>query len=109
MRRGATWVMTGGARGITARCALELGRRFRLQLHLIGSSPYPETDPSWHNLSKKGLKSLKTSVILRAKESGEPITKAWQRVEKAWKSTNLCGPLTPRECGRILLLRRVRS
>ncbi len=25
IRRGATWIATGGARGITARCALELG------------------------------------------------------------------------------------
>src|SRR6185436_9800713 len=45
IRRGSTWVLTGGARGITAECALELGRRFGLNLHLIGSSPRPNVNP----------------------------------------------------------------
>ncbi len=36
IRPGSTWVITGGARGITAACALEFGRRFGLKLHVIG-------------------------------------------------------------------------
>ncbi|MFI4876048.1 MAG: hypothetical protein ACIALR_11940, partial [Blastopirellula sp. JB062] len=39
------WVVTGGARGITAACALELGKRYGLKLHLIGSSALPQIDP----------------------------------------------------------------
>ena len=83
IRRGGVWVVTGGARGITARCALELGRRFGLRLHLIGTSPLPQVDPSWQGLSAEGINNLKAKVILKAKESGEPIAKAWERVEKA--------------------------
>jgi acyl transferase domain-containing protein/NAD(P)-dependent dehydrogenase (short-subunit alcohol dehydrogenase family) len=83
IRRGGAWVVTGGARGITARCALELGRRFDLHLHLMGTSPLPRIDPSWANLTDEGLTKLKSSVILQAKQSGEPIAKAWSQVEKA--------------------------
>ena len=60
LRPGGTWVVTGGARGITAECALELGRRFGLKLHLIGTSPLREIDPSWRNLSAEGMKSLES-------------------------------------------------
>jgi acyl transferase domain-containing protein len=83
IRPGAAWVITGGARGITARCALELGRRFGLSLHLIGTSPQPKPDPSWQNLSPEAINDLKAKVILQAKQSGEPIAKAWEKVEKA--------------------------
>ena len=83
IRRGAVWVATGGARGITAACALELGRRFGLRLHLIGTSPLPEIDPSWRNLTEDGLKALKASVILQSRQSRESPTEAWERVEKA--------------------------
>ena len=36
---GSVWVVSGGARGITALAALELGRRFDLDLHLLGRTP----------------------------------------------------------------------
>jgi len=83
IRPGGVWVATGGARGITAVCALELGRRFGLHLHLIGTSPMPEIDPSWRNLTEEGLKALKTSVILQARQTQQSPTEAWERVEKA--------------------------
>jgi malonyl CoA-acyl carrier protein transacylase/NADP-dependent 3-hydroxy acid dehydrogenase YdfG len=34
-------LITGGARGITARIAIELGRRYRCRLHLVGRSAAP--------------------------------------------------------------------
>ncbi len=37
-------LVTGGARGITAKIALELGRRYRCRLELVGRSPMPEGD-----------------------------------------------------------------
>jgi len=83
VRPGSTWVVTGGARGITAACALELGRRFQLKLHLIGTSPLPEIDPSWRNLSEDGLKALKSSTILQARQARQSPTEAWAKVEKA--------------------------
>ncbi|MCR4413719.1 MAG: C45 family autoproteolytic acyltransferase/hydrolase, partial [Thermoguttaceae bacterium] len=56
IRRGGTWVITGGARGITAVVARELGTRFGLKLHLIGSSPPPAIDPAWRDLSPADLR-----------------------------------------------------
>lgn len=46
VRPGGTWVLTGGARGITAECGLELATRFGLKLHLIGTTPTQNIDPS---------------------------------------------------------------
>ncbi len=41
--RGGCWVVSGGARGITAEAALDLARRYDLRLHLIGTTPAPAT------------------------------------------------------------------
>jgi acyl transferase domain-containing protein/NAD(P)-dependent dehydrogenase (short-subunit alcohol dehydrogenase family) len=40
-------VISGGARGITAACALELARRTRPTLVLLGRSPEPTAEPEW--------------------------------------------------------------
>jgi NAD(P)-dependent dehydrogenase (short-subunit alcohol dehydrogenase family)/acyl carrier protein len=82
IRPGATWVVTGGARGITAACALELGRRYGLKLHLLGTTPLPTIDPTWRNLSDEGLQQLKTATILAARKAGQPAPAAWERVQK---------------------------
>jgi acyl transferase domain-containing protein/NAD(P)H-dependent flavin oxidoreductase YrpB (nitropropane dioxygenase family)/NADP-dependent 3-hydroxy acid dehydrogenase YdfG len=37
-------LLTGGARGITARLSLELARRYGCKLELVGRSPLPEAD-----------------------------------------------------------------
>ncbi|HEV7556020.1 MAG TPA: acyltransferase domain-containing protein, partial [Kofleriaceae bacterium] len=37
----AVVMVTGGARGITALAAIELARRFRCRIELVGRSPYP--------------------------------------------------------------------
>ncbi len=82
LRPGGTWVVTGGARGITAECALELGRHFGLKLHLIGTSPLREIDPSWRNLSAEGMKSLKATVMREARAAGQNMEAAWNRVQR---------------------------
>ncbi len=40
-------VISGGARGITAVCALELARRAQPTLVLLGRSPVPAAEPEW--------------------------------------------------------------
>ncbi|MEE2828312.1 MAG: SDR family NAD(P)-dependent oxidoreductase, partial [Myxococcota bacterium] len=40
-------VITGGARGVTAHCAMELARATGLSLLLLGRSPLPEDEPGW--------------------------------------------------------------
>jgi acyl transferase domain-containing protein/NAD(P)-dependent dehydrogenase (short-subunit alcohol dehydrogenase family) len=78
-----TWVVTGGARGITAQCALELGRRFGLRLHLIGSSPLPNVPEAWRGLDEQGMRALKSQVMLEAQKAGQRPAEAWESVAKA--------------------------
>ncbi len=82
VRHGSTWVVTGGARGITAATAMELGRRFGLKLHLLGTTPLAEIDPAWRDLTAEGLQKLKASVMIAARKAGKPTAQAWQRMEK---------------------------
>jgi acyl transferase domain-containing protein/acyl carrier protein/NAD(P)-dependent dehydrogenase (short-subunit alcohol dehydrogenase family) len=82
IRSGGTWVVTGGARGITAACALELGRRFGLKLHLVGVTSLPQIDPAWRGLDDAGLQKLKASVMIDARKAGKPAAQAWDRLQK---------------------------
>src|SRR5690606_12228466 len=82
IRRGATWVVTGGARGITAACALELAKRYGLKLHLIGSTPLPEIDPQWHTLSAEQMNERKRDIMIAARQAGQPAAAAWEAMER---------------------------
>ncbi len=44
---GETVIVSGGARGITAACAVELARRVRPALVLLGRTPEPGPEPLW--------------------------------------------------------------
>jgi NAD(P)-dependent dehydrogenase (short-subunit alcohol dehydrogenase family) len=81
--RGGTWVVTGGARGITGFVARELGRRFGLELHLIGTTPPPQTDAVWRNLSADSLRDLKMTITKEARRTGRDPLAAWRQVERA--------------------------
>ncbi len=81
IRPGGNWVFTGGASGITAQCALELGRRFKLKLHLIGRSQLPTIPAAWRDLADDELKVLRTSIMREARQSGRNMDEAWSRVE----------------------------
>jgi acyl transferase domain-containing protein len=43
---GDAVIVTGGARGVTAACALALAREFKPRLVLVGRSPLPEDEPA---------------------------------------------------------------
>ncbi len=79
---GGNWVITGGARGISAACATELARRFQLKLNLIGSSPLPHIDPAWREFSDEQIHDLKSIIMTQARESGQKPNVVWERVEK---------------------------
>ena len=83
IRPGGTWVLTGGARGITAECGLELGRRFGLRLHLVGTSVAEPIDPTWRDLDEKQTVELRSRVIIEARKNGQRPNDAWARVAKA--------------------------
>lgn len=77
------WVITGGARGITAVVAREIGRRLGAKLHLVGSTVQPEIPDAWHALTPAELKELRASVMKEALANGEKPVDAWSRYEKA--------------------------
>ncbi len=81
-RQGGVWVVTGGARGITAATALDLGQRYGLKLHLIGKSPAPQPNAEWRNVSDAELKVIKRSIVMRAVSEGRSPEEDWDRVRK---------------------------
>src|SRR5262249_29775785 len=80
--RGGTWVVTGGARGITAATALELGRRYGVKMRIWGNSPAPEANAPWRHAPPEKLDAIKTSVVREAIQAGRPPREAWDRVKK---------------------------
>ncbi len=80
---GGVWVVSGGARGITAVLARELGQRFGLKLHLLGTRSEPQIDPSWRGLSAEGLGELKKQILLKARRAGQVPHEVWRDVEQS--------------------------
>lgn len=76
------WLIPGGARGITAELALELGRHTGAKLHLIGSSPFPEIPEAWRELDEAGLASLRQEIFRQALQEGKKPAEVWCRIEK---------------------------
>ncbi len=81
-----TWVVTGGARGVTSVVARELGQRFGLRLHLLGTTTLDEAKPSYLEFNAEQLKQLKTEVMRSQRREGEPPIRAWERVERAMEA-----------------------
>jgi acyl carrier protein/NADP-dependent 3-hydroxy acid dehydrogenase YdfG len=79
----ACWLVTGGARGVTAACARELGRRHGVSLVLVGSTQPVAVEPGWLELSEVGLRDLRSKVMLDAKRRGDEPRQAWASVEKS--------------------------
>jgi len=83
LERGSVWLVTGGARGVTAACALELGRRHGLSLVLVGSTRPIAVEPSWLALDEAGRRGLMGDVMLQARQRGDDPRAAWRVVEKS--------------------------
>ena len=81
--RGSQWVITGGARGVTGVVAMELGQRYGIELHLLGTTPLDQIDPAWERLTAEQLKALRGQTLVAAKRAGEDPLQAWSRIEKA--------------------------
>ena len=86
--RGRPWLLTGGARGITAAIAHELGTRFGVKLHLVGASPRPTIDPAWRDLTPEGLKQLREQMVRQAVAEKKLPADKWRSVEKAIEIDN---------------------
>ncbi len=67
-------VASGGARGVTAACLLELGRRTKASFLLLGRTPLTEESPRLQDAVTDG--EIKKAIILDAKDAGEIIKPA---------------------------------
>jgi len=83
LKRGSVWMVTGGARGVTAACAQQLAARYGVTLALVGSTQPAEIDPALLALDAAGLKKLKGETMVAAKNRGEDPRKAWGKIEKS--------------------------
>ena len=80
---GDQWVVSGGARGVTGVVARELGRRYGLRLHLLGTTRLDDVNPGWLSASAEELKSIRSGTMLAAKAAGKDPLAAWNLVEKS--------------------------
>ena len=83
LARGSVWLVTGGARGVTAACALELGRRHGVRLALVGSTRPAPVEDAWLHLDEAGERDLKGRVMIEARTRGDDPRRAWTAVEKS--------------------------
>jgi acyl transferase domain-containing protein/NAD(P)H-dependent flavin oxidoreductase YrpB (nitropropane dioxygenase family)/acyl carrier protein len=78
----STVLITGGARGITAKVALELARRYRPRLVLVGSSPEP-ADESADTAGLSSPAEIKAALMKRTPDAKPAaIEAAYRRLVK---------------------------
>lgn len=78
------WLVTGGARGITAFLVKQLaGRYSNIHFHLIGTASVPQITDEQRSLAKSALSQLRTQCMQEAKAKSLSPIKAWQKLEKA--------------------------
>lgn len=76
------WVITGGARGVTAEVARGFAGRPGAKLHLIGSSPAPEVPQQWLSLDPQQRRQCREQVVRAALARHELPAEAWAKAEK---------------------------
>ncbi len=81
-------VLTGGARGITARLAVALAQRFGCSVELVGRAPVPDAPEDPEIAAAPDAPSLRRVLV-----------------ERGWRTP----AEIERECGRLLAAREIRS
>ncbi len=79
-------LITGGARGITARAAVLLAERYQPTLVLAGRSPLPDTEESPETAGISSPKELKAALMEQMRKRGDSVTPA--KVEQAYARLN---------------------
>ncbi len=73
LRAGDTLLVTGGARGVTAECAVALARQYRPRLVLMGRTAIDGEEPDWlAGLSDE--REIKQAIKKDAQARGEKLT-----------------------------------
>lgn len=70
---GSVILVSGGARGITADVAIELARRYRPNLVLVGRSPMPAAEEPADTAGLNTSRELKSALIARMRGQGQTI------------------------------------
>jgi acyl transferase domain-containing protein/NAD(P)H-dependent flavin oxidoreductase YrpB (nitropropane dioxygenase family)/acyl carrier protein len=73
--RDAVVLITGGARGITAKIAVAMAQRFQCRLELVGRSPLPDGDEDPELADARDAVALRKVLLTRANGAG-PTTPA---------------------------------
>ena len=67
------FVVSGGGRGVTARCVTELARRFRSRFLLLGRTEVDEPEPAW-SAGLDGPQELRSAALTALNGSGDRPT-----------------------------------
>jgi malonyl CoA-acyl carrier protein transacylase len=76
LEAGAPVLITGGARGITARVAVALAKRWRPHIILVGRSPLPAANEPADVAGLTDPAAIKKALIERFRVAGEPTAPA---------------------------------
>jgi acyl transferase domain-containing protein/NAD(P)-dependent dehydrogenase (short-subunit alcohol dehydrogenase family) len=77
------WIVTGGARGITAYVVKQISARFpNVHFHLVGTAPHPSLTEEQRRLAENDPNSLRADAMQLAKTKKQSPLKAWQTLEK---------------------------
>jgi malonyl CoA-acyl carrier protein transacylase len=84
IKEGEPILITGGARGITASVAVELARRWRPTLLLVGSSPMPPESEGTETARLAPGSDLKAAVLREARGASGEVSPA--ELERAYRA-----------------------
>lgn len=77
------WIVTGGARGVTAEIAKRIGKLHSGTIYLVGSSPLPEVPQEWLSMDPMQTRELRSSIVRKAIEEKKTPADVWSTTEKA--------------------------
>ncbi len=83
INKNSVFLVTGGARGVTAECVRHLATRFKCTFILLGRSGLQTAEPEWaHGISDAGELKRKAMETLQA-QGEKPLPKTVQRMTGA--------------------------
>lgn len=83
----SVFLVSGGAKGITAKCVIALARHFPCRWILLGRSELSDCQPPWANIVGGEEGQIKKAIIAEMQSRGEkPSPMGVQKVYKKWRS-----------------------